>query len=40
MPHFIVDCAENVRILASEDAILQAVHTAANGTGLFSIGGD
>ncbi len=36
MPHFIVDCAENVLTLTSEDAILQAVHTAANGTGLFS----
>ncbi len=35
MPHFIIDCSENVLSLAREEAILNAVHKAANATGLF-----
>ncbi len=36
MPHFVIDCAENVLTLESEEAVLRAVHTAANETGLFN----
>ncbi len=35
MPHFVIDCSQQVLALRSETEILQAVHTAANATGLF-----
>ena len=35
MPHFIVDCSENVLTFEPEDAVLRAVHTVAHDTGLF-----
>ena len=36
MPHFVIDCAENVLTLAPEESVLRAVHTAADATGLFN----
>ena len=35
MPHFIVDCSENILKLHSEDEIIQQVHTSAISTKLF-----
>jgi len=35
MPHFIIDCSENVIQQKSPDEIMQAVYEAAEGTGLF-----
>ena len=35
MPHFIIDCSENVLSLEREEAILHAVHKTAHATGLF-----
>ena len=35
MPHFIIDCSENVIEQKSPDEIMQAVYDAAEATGLF-----
>jgi 5-carboxymethyl-2-hydroxymuconate isomerase len=37
MPHFIVDCSENIIEQESPEAIMQAVHDVANATGLFAV---
>lgn len=36
MPHFIIDCSENIIQQRSPDEIMQAVYDAAEGTGLFA----
>ena len=36
MPHFIIDCSENVFQQKSPDEIMQAVYEAAEATGLFA----
>jgi len=36
MPHFIIECSENIIQQKSPDAIMQAVYDAAEGTGLFA----
>lgn len=36
MPHFIIDCSENVIQQKSPDEILQAVHDVAEASGLFA----
>lgn len=36
MPHFIIDCSENVIQQKSPDEIMQAVYDAAEATGLFA----
>lgn len=36
MPHFIIDCSENVIEQKSPDEIMQAVYDAAEATGLFA----
>lgn len=36
MPHFIIDCSENVIEQKSPDEIMQAVYDAAGATGLFA----
>ena len=36
MPHFIIDCSENVIQQESPDKIMQAVYDAAEATGLFA----
>jgi len=36
MPHFIIDCSENVIQQKSPDEIMQAVYEAAEATGLFA----
>src|SRR5690242_989814 len=38
MPHFIIDCSENVLIIQTPDNILKAVHDTAELTGLFKKG--
>ena len=38
MPHFIIDCSENIIILKSPDEIMQNVYDAADSTGLFAKG--
>lgn len=38
MPHFIIDCSENVLNLKSPEDILRAVHDTADATGLFKKG--
>ena len=38
MPHFVIDCSENVIILESPHFIMQEVHDAAEETGLFKKG--
>ncbi|MGD9250353.1 MAG: 5-carboxymethyl-2-hydroxymuconate Delta-isomerase [Desulfobacterales bacterium] len=35
MPHFIIDCSENVLSIEREETILRAVHRTADATGLF-----
>ena len=37
MPHFIIDCSENVIQQRSPDEIMQAVYDAAEATGLFAV---
>jgi 5-carboxymethyl-2-hydroxymuconate isomerase len=37
MPHFIIDCSENIIEQESPEAIMQAVHDVANATGLFAV---
>lgn len=36
MPHFIIECSENIIQQKSPDAIMQAVYDAAEATGLFA----
>lgn len=36
MPHFIIDCSENIIQQKSPDEIMQAVYDAAEATGLFA----
>ncbi|MEO6542115.1 MAG: 5-carboxymethyl-2-hydroxymuconate Delta-isomerase [Ferruginibacter sp.] len=38
MPHFVIDCSENIIKLKSPAEIIQAVYTIAEGTGLFADG--
>jgi 5-carboxymethyl-2-hydroxymuconate isomerase len=38
MPHFVIDCSENIIQLKSPNAIMKAVHDAAESTELFSKG--
>ena len=37
MPHFIIDCSENIIQQKSPDEIMQAVYDAAESTGLFAL---
>ena len=37
MPHFIIDCSENVIRQKSPDEIMQAVYDVAEATGLFAV---
>src|SRR5882724_3204977 len=39
MPHFVIDCSENVITMKTPEEILQRVHDAAEASGLFT-GGD
>lgn len=36
MPHFVIDCSENITILESPDFIMQSVFDSAEATGLFN----
>ncbi|WP_062059597.1 5-carboxymethyl-2-hydroxymuconate Delta-isomerase [Aquimarina longa] len=38
MPHFILDCSENIITLKSPKEIIQAVYNTADSTGLFAKG--
>ena len=38
MPHFIIDCSQNVLNLASPESIMQNVYDTADATGLFAKG--
>jgi len=38
MPHFIIDCSENVIQQKSPEEIMQAVYDVAEATGLFAVG--
>lgn len=38
MPHFIIDCSENIIQQKSPDEIMQAVYDVAEATGLFTVG--
>lgn len=38
MPHFVIDCSENIIKLKSPEVIMQEVHDAAEATGLFDQG--
>jgi 5-carboxymethyl-2-hydroxymuconate isomerase len=38
MPHFIIDCSENVLKSISEEEVIEQVHLTANSTGLFDEG--
>jgi len=38
MPHFVIDCSENVIAIKTPEAIMQAVYDAAEATGLFEVG--
>jgi len=35
MPHFVIDCSENIAEIQNPKDILEAVHLTANSTGLF-----
>lgn len=37
MPHFIIDCSENIIEQESPEAIMQAVYDVAEATGLFAV---
>src|SRR5215211_1611951 len=37
MPHFIIDCSENIIQQKSPDEIMQALYDAAEATGLFAV---
>jgi 5-carboxymethyl-2-hydroxymuconate isomerase len=38
MPHFVIDCSENILRLVSPEDILREVHDTADATGLFKKG--
>jgi 5-carboxymethyl-2-hydroxymuconate isomerase len=38
MPHFVIDCSENILNLKSPEEIMQAVYDTAESTALFDIG--
>lgn len=38
MPHFVIDCSENIIELKAPEAIIQKVYDAAESTGLFQKG--
>ena len=38
MPHFVIDCSENIITLKSPEEIMQAVYDTAESTGLFAKG--
>jgi 5-carboxymethyl-2-hydroxymuconate isomerase len=38
MPHFVIDCSENILNLKSPEEIMQAVYDTAESTNLFDIG--
>lgn len=38
MPHFVIDCSENILLLHSSEEILREVHDTAQATGLFKKG--
>ena len=37
MPHFVIDCSENILNLKSPEEIIQTVYDTAESTGLFDI---
>jgi 5-carboxymethyl-2-hydroxymuconate isomerase len=37
MPHFIIDCSENIIEQESPEALMQAVYDIAEATGLFAV---
>ena len=38
MPHFVIDCSQNILNLKSPEEIMQTVYDTAESTGLFDIG--
>jgi len=38
MPHFVIECSENIIKLKSPQEIIQAVYNIAEATGLFAVG--
>ncbi|MBL7703573.1 MAG: 5-carboxymethyl-2-hydroxymuconate Delta-isomerase [Ferruginibacter sp.] len=38
MPHFVIDCSENITNLKSAKEIIEAVYSVAESTGLFAVG--
>ncbi len=38
MPHFVIDCSDNIIHIQTPDEIMQAVYDVAESTGLFSLG--
>jgi len=38
MPHFVIDCSENIIKIKTPGEIIQAVHHVAEATGLFAVG--
>ncbi len=38
MPHFVIDCSENILDLKSPEEIMETVYNAAESTKLFSVG--
>ncbi len=38
MPHFIMDCSENILALHQEEVIIEQIHLVAHATGLFDEG--
>jgi 5-carboxymethyl-2-hydroxymuconate isomerase len=38
MPHFVIDCSENILNLKSPEEIMQVVYNTAESTGLFDVG--
>jgi 5-carboxymethyl-2-hydroxymuconate isomerase len=38
MPHFVIDCSENIISLKTPEEIMRAVHDEADATGLFAKG--
>jgi len=37
MPHFVIDCSENILMEKSPEEIMEAVYTVAEATGLFAV---
>ena len=38
MPHFVIDCSENIIVIKTPEEIMQAVYDTAEATGLFAAG--